>query len=364
LKSTTDNFWAFYQKFLSFEEPAEKWLHIIKAANQLAPSYLGESRNHYLTENHAEDHSMRLLNVLVAYEEGKHFYSHILAKLKDLDKYLPAEGIQYWHKTAEVDLSLASWLTLAEIYWPDWQKVFDLQRQDKRLEFLFACQKAISNTDLNWHNLLKIFEQQLSSYRGSLVNDFLPSAIMLVEGPTEEFLLPYLALNYGLNLNQQRIMLVASGGANKVLRKYLYWKNTIDLPIICLFDADATNIANTLMSDLRKEDNVFILDGEIEDLIQLDFLVDNINKYLEEDLLNDESHPVSTNDFDSPEKRTVILDKIWRQKELGKFEKVKFAKFITNQPDNMKQEFITTAAKDIFNKLEKTLDLQKNESTK
>jgi len=174
--------------------------------------------------------------------------------------------------------------------------------------------------------------------------------IILVEGLTEQILLPYFASVCGLDLAAMAAMIIPAGGAKKLLRKYLYWKERTKLPIFCLFDRDAQVWAAKVSSQLRVGDYLHVLaDGEIEDLVQLEFFVHQLNNYLTDDLLNDENRPVVISDFLPAQKRTLSLDRIWRQRQLGKFEKVKFAQFITNALCN--QESISADAKYMFDKL-------------
>ncbi len=360
-----DNLWSFYQRFLVFEEPARKWLHIIRAANQGGyADFLTQSGSFDTVQDKSKNSiSSRLVNVLLAYEEARRFQTSILQQLKDLnlEKYLPARRIDYWQKVSQVDRYLAQWLTLAEIYWPDKAAIIALSDQDSRLEFLRYSWQTFENVKnqnvrKDWHQSIKLFQKCLSLYRSKLPADFLPRAIVLVEGLTEQVLLPCFAASCGLDLLGKGVMIVPAGGANKIVRKYIYWKERVNLSIFCLFDADAINLANSILPGLRESDNIYILsDGEIEDLMRLDFLVDRVNSYLAEDPLFDKSKSVSVDDFVTAEKRTLILDKIWRQRELGKFEKVKFAQFIANQSSKMDCKFLSDGGKNMLSELAKSI---------
>jgi hypothetical protein len=154
--------------------------------------------------------------------------------------------------------------------------------------------------------------------------------VILVEGLTEQILLPGLAIVCGLDLAAVGALIVPAGGAKKLARQYLRLKDRINLPIFCLFDGDAQVWAEKVRSALRQKDHVYILaDGEIEDIVQLEFFVNQLNRYLTDDCLNDADRLVAVSDFSSEKRRTFILDQIWRQRQLGKFEKVKFAQIIT-----------------------------------
>lgn len=356
----SNNLWAFYQRFFAFEEPDRKWLHIVRAANNFGfADFLAQSKSFAVGGSKSKNNiSNRLVNVLLAYEEARHFNPSVLHKLKDLglEEYLPDSRIEYWQKTINIDQYFAQWLTLAEIYWPDRAELINLSEQDNRLEFLRYSWQSFENFNQDWHQAVKLFQKCLSLYRSKLPTDFLPRAIILVEGLTEQVLLPYLAANYGLNLTDRGVLIVPAGGAKKLAHKYNYWKERLNLSIFCLFDADAIDLANSILLNLRQSDKVYILaDGEIEDLIRLEFLVDRVNEYLAEDPLFDKSKPISIDDFAASEKRTVILDKIWRKRGFSKFEKVKFAQFIANQSSKMDCKCISYGGIKMLNELTESI---------
>ncbi len=179
-------------------------------------------------------------------------------------------------------------------------------------------------------------------------------AIIFVEGLTEQVLLPYIASAYSLNLADRGAIVVAAGGADQLVRKYLYVRDKINLPIFCIFDRDAQAYAAHVLANLRLGDQVHVLaDGEIEDLMRLDFLVSKLNRYLAADPLNDYNQPVEISDFYTKERRTFILDRIWRQRTLGKFDKVGFAKFIAGEPPN--QDMLSIDGKRMLAKLTRSI---------
>jgi predicted ATP-dependent endonuclease of OLD family len=180
--------------------------------------------------------------------------------------------------------------------------------------------------------------------------------VILVEGLTEQILLPCLARACGFDLKAMGAMIIPAGGAKKLARQYLRLKERINLPIFCLFDRDAQSWAAKVSSALRPCDHVHVLaDGEIEDLMQLDFFVNQLNNYLTADCLNDSNRLVAASDFSSAQRRTSILDQIWRQRQLGKFEKVKFAQFISSTLCS--REAISADGKYMLNKLSMSVGL-------
>jgi hypothetical protein len=176
----------------------------------------------------------------------------------------------------------------------------------------------------------RFFQKALKQWRNNLPGHSLPELIVLVEGPTEIILLPLLALRLGIDLNALGAMLIAAGGANQVAKKYAQLKEIVAIPIFCLLDRDAEQQKNLIAGQLRSEDYLYTLkEGEIEDLIRMDSFVPLINRYLvtgQYGALGLE--PVQESDFEPGLSRTAVLERLWRQRNLGKFDKVGFARFI------------------------------------
>ena len=207
--------------------------------------------------------------------------------------------------------------------------------------------------------LKKLLQQSLTLHKTTLPANFYPKAIVLVEGTTEQILLPYFACHSGIDLLSKGIIVVSAGGAKKIIRKYLAWKDAINLPIFCLFDRDAQYLAQVISANLRESDYVYVLsDGEIEDLMPLEFLIKKLNQFFSADPLYDRTKPILPADFSNDKRRTVVLEKIWREKELGKFEKVKFAQFIADQPltHDCQANFISDDGKHMLDILIKIID--------
>ena len=346
----SNNLWSFCQKFLVFEEPALKWINISKTAKRFESNYFLSRLNAFRADPSAHPSVSGLINVLTAFAQGKCFQDAALAKLAPLDivKDLPISRVDYWQKIAQTSVSMAQLMTLAEVFTPDWQQInSQLPSCDPRLDFILdcikECQPALNESGVGWPRYTEIFTQCLSLHRAKMPASFIPSAIILVEGATELILLPYFAQIYGINLLEKGALIWVAGGANQIARKYSHLRHSVNLPIFCLFDHDAGAVSQNILPELRSCDSIYVLtDGEIEDLMPLDILVSEINHYLACDPLHDISKPVLTTDFDSRQKRTLTLEKIWKKMALGKFEKVKFAHFVANQTNNQQRRELLT----------------------
>jgi hypothetical protein len=144
-----------------------------------------------------------------------------------------------------------------------------------------------------------------------------PNLLLLVEGQTEAIVLPHCARLSGLSFSQLGVEVIASGGAKQVARRYLTIKDTVRLPIVCVLDGDAEHSAELFEDAMRDCDQLVSLAVvELEDgwLLYL----------LEEHLAN---LTLSQCEFAVPEsgRRKDALNKIYRDRGLGDFDKIGFA---------------------------------------
>jgi len=181
-----------------------------------------------------------------------------------------------------------------------------------------------------------LFVQFLLRDRHALPGTCLPDSIVFVEGPTESVLLPALCKANGLDLNTAGTMLVAAGGANQVVRRYMTAKETFTIPIFCVLDGDAVEQAELLYQNIREGDGLHVLeDGEIEDLVKIDALIPLLNGFIESlSIISNDLMTIRSAHFPEGASRTKVLDKLWRERSLGKFDKVGFAEYIANELAN------------------------------
>ncbi len=181
----------------------------------------------------------------------------------------------------------------------------------------------------------------------------MPNSLVIVEGVSDEILLPYFAACLNLNDWLKETMIIAAGGANKVVKKYMHYQALVNLPIICLLDNDAKTQYAQIDANLRAKDSLFTLkEGEIEDLFQIESLVSLLNDYLSTlAMKSDIGSSIQLDDFPSDNSRKLSLEKLWRQRKLGNFDKVGFAKFVAQQ--EKKEDYLTIAAKRLINLIAK-----------
>ena len=186
--------------------------------------------------------------------------------------------------------------------------------------------------------LVKLSTVTLSEHReemrAQLAPDFLPEKLLIVEGQTEAILMPLFARLSDFDLSEQRILMLAGGGANQVAKRFLTYREATKLPIASLLDGDAESQYEIIGQHMQLSDLLFSLpSGEFEDTFEISKFVQLLNRYLQSmtgvnapSLV--EFQPLKKDLFSISQKRTLVLNKIWREKSMGNFDKVEFAEFV------------------------------------
>ncbi|MBY0402872.1 MAG: hypothetical protein K2X66_03180 [Cyanobacteria bacterium] len=172
--------------------------------------------------------------------------------------------------------------------------------------------------------------------------------VLIVEGATEELLLPQFAKHLGIDFNQHGILIHPAGGKNQVLPLYLKYSDSLNIPMTLLLDQDAQSVYENLKEHLRPQDQFFILaEGEFEDTYDIDLILKTVNQHyhphpkLTRELLNAPlPQATSSNQGTSPQSAfspadaaitcpplgmVARLKSIWRHFQLGDFDKIEFA---------------------------------------
>jgi hypothetical protein len=182
--------------------------------------------------------------------------------------------------------------------------------------------------------VLDIFDEHLKEMRPHLPPDFLPAKLLLVEGQTEAILVPLFAQISGFEFSDYQILMISGGGANQVTKRFLSYRESTNLPIACLLDGDAESQFEIISQHMQNTDLLFSLpSGEFEDTFEITRLVQLLNRYLQSMTGENapslvEFQPLKKEQFPPEIKRTQVLNKIWREKSLGDFDKVEFAEFV------------------------------------
>ncbi|MDD3013565.1 MAG: ATP-dependent endonuclease [Candidatus Gastranaerophilales bacterium] len=188
---------------------------------------------------------------------------------------------------------------------------------------------------------LESIYKKAEKYREKQGGKFPAKLILLVEGITEELLLPVFADKMGLNFDKQGIFLIAAGGKNQSARLYKRFTRENNLPILVLLDADAAPVANEINGQLRVNDQIFVIqNGEFEDILPVNLICRALNSFYR---LTGEVSPA---DFTENQPRVALLEKLWKEKGFGEFNKAEFAKIIAENIKDKKD--ISDPLKQIF----------------
>ena len=189
--------------------------------------------------------------------------------------------------------------------------------------------------------LLRLFEKKNSTLQPSELFNYKSKfasikTLFLVEGITEEKILPKFADLKGINFEENGIKLKAVGGKTHILKYYADVRNLFKIPICILLDADGVDILYELNSILKSKDKVYLINnGEIEDILPHSLIQKSINNYYSS------LGTISLLDLKQALPMTKILHNLYKEKGLGEFHKAKFATILQeniNSPDDLSGE--------------------------
>lgn len=198
---------------------------------------------------------------------------------------------------------------------------------DNKLDYKSAI-KLLNNTEaLNLKWLMSLNKNDTNKSERQKKGFLFPiESVVIVEGITEEILLPQFAKILGFDLFKNGIKIIPAGGKNQVVKLYYSLSEELKLPIFVLLDKDAIENVNTINKKLRKSDSVYLLNsGEFEDLLTKPLILKTINS----DLKNFAT--VSIEDISRDEPMVKILEEIFKEKGLHEFKKAEFAHLVKQQ---------------------------------
>lgn len=359
--ASLDQIWSCLQRYLLFEEPSSRWSKLILQVSKLALAKnkdlskiaFSAQQDHFVsvfgTPPEILDDSSRLFNLVLAIQDLRTFES------SDFDLWFLSQENE---ETPETFSSTSSLQRLA-------QKVLGEEPSPAQIASLDHAIKAVPywrilESNGPWSNnpladfvvqmlsqidrqiqarnvdallvnpdlvleLDKTFRESALAFRAKLPASFQPDLLVLVEGSTELILLPrFLSLT---NSRQKpgAAMFIACGGANQLLRKYVQLRDSCKLPILCVLDHDAAEQIDEIEQIMRECDYLHVWSaGEIEDTFAAPILLRDLNAYLNHVGVMDS---LVLQDLLSKPRRTEVLDRLWRARGLGDFDKVGFANF-------------------------------------
>lgn len=198
---------------------------------------------------------------------------------------------------------------------------------ENRLDYKSALNLLGEDLPLNlkWFKQLEFTNNTIESrIKDGLL--FPLSCVVIVEGITEEILLPEFSKILDFDFTKYGIKILPAGGKNQVVKLYYSLSEVLKLPIFVLLDKDAVENVQLINSKLRDMDKVYLLNsGEFEDLLPEKLIINTINS----DLQNFAS--VNESDIEKPEPMVKILEEIFKDKGLHEFKKAEFAALVKNQ---------------------------------
>lgn len=195
------------------------------------------------------------------------------------------------------------------------------------------------NSCFNFKNTFN--KSKIDFFRKKYALKFPIKKLLIVEGITEENLIPVFAEKLGFNFNEEGIFVLGAGGKSKSPDIYLKLKDKLRIPIFLLFDSDADKICNSLIKLILKKDKIVIIkSGEFEDIISLNLIKRALN--FEYETIS----PLKKDDLKIYNKMCENLEYFYKTRNIGEFKKAKFSKIIAK---NIKYSSdISTEIKDII----------------
>lgn len=195
--------------------------------------------------------------------------------------------------------------------------------------------------NLKWLKSLVKDENQIDN-RETFGLKFPIGKVILVEGITEEILLPRFAKLCGCDFDKRGINLISAGGKNQVVRIFYQLADVLKLPIFVLLDSDAKSNFEEIKPKLRKGDKVYVLkNGEFEDVLPLNLIKRTLNEMLKN------FSSISVEDLRKDMPMTKILHEILKEKGL-EFKKAEFAALVS---ENITEKDISSEVQEIISQL-------------
>ena len=177
--------------------------------------------------------------------------------------------------------------------------------------------------NLKW---LKSLLSQEKNLRETHLLKYPVEEVILVEGITEEILLPAFSKFLGYDFYAKGVQIIASGGKNQVVKMYYELSEQLKLPIFVLLDRDAEENIRQIQPKLRSIDRIHLVScGEFEDLLPKSLIVKTVNSHFRNFL------SITENDLPSDRPTAKVLEEIFKTKGLHEFKKAEFAKLVRNE---------------------------------
>ncbi len=191
----------------------------------------------------------------------------------------------------------------------------DYESACDNIKFLIKINELFNNREVTIQDLISIREKYSLK--------FPISKLVIVEGITEEILLPVFAAKLQHNFNKEGIYILGAGGKSKSPALYMELKNRLKIPVNILFDSDAKEVYNMLQNILLKKDKAYIIEkGEFEDILSENLIKRTLNNTYEP------VTPITIKELHSFPKMCDNIENFYKTRNLGEFKKSKVSKII------------------------------------
>ena len=162
--------------------------------------------------------------------------------------------------------------------------------------------------------------------------------VILVEGLTEEILLPAFSKFEGYDFYREGVQVIPAGGKNQVVKMYYKLSQELKIPIFLLLDRDAEENIRQIMPRLRACDKIHLVSsGEFEDMLPKSLIIKAFNACYKN------FTAITELDFTQGSSHVESLEYIYKTKGLHEFKKADFAKLIRdniNEKSDISEEIL------------------------
>lgn len=210
----------------------------------------------------------------------------------------------------------------------DYEKtIFNISENQEKLlknRINYAAAVALIDEDsvfnLRWLKSLALQRCNAQNRGGNL---YPVEKVLLVEGITEEILLPEFAKILGYDFKKNGVFVISAGGKNQVVKYFYRFAQCLKIPIFVLLDSDAQENFSQIKPRLRSGDFVHVIPcGEFEDILPKSLIKKTINYETEFISMGD------TTLLENTSSTVEFLEEFFRKRGLHEFKKAEFAQFV------------------------------------
>lgn len=297
-----------------------------KRLETLSPLFSGDKKTHFES-----------LNFLMPFHFTLLPFNHSIFKKYGIDKFLEIPKLSQYKDDFELIRKKANeskGLNKGNIVCPCCGEISTIEVPIDALEYKLILENEKIANDIGFifhsefsENLINSLAESLSKFMEDINKIDAPNCLILVEGESEEYTLPILALRTKVSLSKEKILVYNSKSKSKVYADFLSFREKFpNLKIVCVLDEDATtekqDIERLVKDNKNKYELIYIKKGAFEDLFPIELTVNLLNE------LYPDGADILVTDFDKSKNFDQNIKKILFTKKKAAFDKVKFAKAI------------------------------------